>query len=424
MQFLLKSYKAQAVIFLYIWIVSMVLSAEFILSIAMIGLLVLALFQMELDGPKINIRWRDNLKENFQKYKAYRPWLWVSVPFLIVLITSIYSSDWDYTLGRLQIKLPFLVLPFAFASMPKLGKKEIYATFYFLLFSMLIASLYVGANYVANFEEINDLIDKGQPMPTPSNHIRFSLTLAFTIIAGIALWWDNFYFNSPKERYFIGFATLFLFVFIHVLSVRSGILAAYIALFVVAVQYGFRHKKYLLIGGMVLALGTIPVTAYYTIPSFQTKINYAKWDVQQYLEGKGKFYSDSERLLSLEIGWKIAKANPILGVGAGDLKKEVYAVYDSPEFEGIWNRKKMPHNQFLSIWAGAGILGLLLFIIAFFYPLFYKNNYRNPLFLALHAIIFMSFLMENTIENNFGISLYLLFLLLGLNYLNAKTAEH
>jgi hypothetical protein len=72
----------------------------------------------------------------------------------------------------------------------------------------------------------------------------------------------------------------------------------------------------------------------------------------------------------------------------------------------------------LSHYAGTGIIGVLLFAFAFFFPLLYQKNYRNPLFLALHAIIFMSFMMENTVENNFGISLYLFFLLMGVNYLN------
>jgi hypothetical protein len=50
--------------------------------------------------------------------------------------------------------------------------------------------------------------------------------------------------------------------------------------------------------------------------------------------------------------------------------------------------------------------------------LFYRKNFENPVFLAFHTLIFMSFLMESTIENNFGISIYLLFLLIGLVYLN------
>ena len=99
--------------------------------------------------------------------------------------------------------------------------------------------------------------------------------------------------------------------------------------------------------------------------------------------------------------------------------QEVRKIYNAYYMEKFSFRK--PHNQLISIYAGTGIVGLFLFLFAFFYPLFYQENYRNPLFLTLHAIIFMSFMTENTIENNFGISLYLFFLLIGINHLNRNT---
>lgn len=124
MQTLLQSYKAQAIILLFIWIVSMVLSAEFVLSLSMIGLVLLSIFQLKIDGPYVRFTFRDNLKENFRQLWKYKAWIMVSILFLIVLISAVWSSDLEYTLERLRIKLPFLVLPFAFASMPKLTKKR------------------------------------------------------------------------------------------------------------------------------------------------------------------------------------------------------------------------------------------------------------------------------------------------------------
>ena len=243
MQTLLQSYKAQSLTFLFIWLVSMVLSAEFVLSVSMIGLLVLALFQLEIDGPQVRLFFRKKLKENFKKYWRYKAWLAVSVPFLIVFISALWSSDMDYTLERLRIKLPFLVLPFAFASMPPLRKKEILTILYFLLVIMSIISLYVLVGFLANFDETMALLGKGGHLPTPSNHIRFSLTLALTIIGGMALWAEKFHLRQPFEKYIIGGLVVFLFIFIHILSVRSGILALYIGLFVLAIFYVFFYKK-------------------------------------------------------------------------------------------------------------------------------------------------------------------------------------
>jgi O-antigen ligase len=259
-------------------------------------------------------------------------------------------------------------------------------------------------------------LGKGGHLPTPSNHIRFSLTLALTILGGMALWVEKFFFSRPAERWVTGGMTLFLFLFIHLLSVRSGILAMYLAMLVLALYFIFSRKKYLAGIAGIVGLLALPFAAYLTLPSFQRKVDYARWDYQQYLQGKGGEYPDAERLISIKVGLEIGNTHPVFGIGAGDLREAVKEKYKS-KYEGFYNFR-MPHNQLVTIYAGAGLAGLALFLASFFYPLFYRKNFRQPLFLALHAIVFMSFLMENTLENNFGVSMYLFFLLIGLSYLN------
>lgn len=418
---LLKSYKAQAIVFLFTYLVSMVLSAEFVLSVSMIALLCLALFQLHIEGPQVRLTFRKTLRENFQRYWNYRAWLMVSIPIIIVFISAFWSSDLNYTLERLRIKLPFLILPFAFASMPSLRKNEILTILYFLLVSMSVISLYVLIDFLVNFKEVMELIGRGGHLPTPSNHIRFSLTLAMTIIGGVALWVEKFHFRHPAERWFIGGMTLFLFAFIHILSVRSGILALYIALFALGVYFIFFKKRYLVGLAGLAAIVALPLIAYQTVPSFKLKVDYARWDFLQFKQGIGGQYPDSERLISIREGIEVGKEHPLLGIGAGDLKAEMKNRYAS-KHDGDFNFR-MPHNQLVSIFAGTGALGLLTFLFGFFYPLFYRQNFRQPLFLALHAIVFTSFLMENTIENNFGVSMYLFFLLIGLNYLSTSSSD-
>lgn len=387
------------------------------LSLAMIGLLLLALVELKIEGPKVHWTIRATLQQNLRRLLTYKAWLAVSVPFFLVFISAAWSSDWGYTMERLRIKLPFLVVPFAFASMPALRKREIFTILYFLLAMMFFISLYVLINFLMNYAAILEDLGKGGHLPTPSNHIRFSLTLAFSIIGGLALWVEKFHLRQPFERYVIGGMTLFLFVFIHILSVRSGILALYLALLLLGFYYIVSKRKIWLGIAALAALAGLPFAAYYTMPSFKLKVDYARWDYQQYKQGIGGNYPDAERLVSMEIGMKLGNSSPLLGVGAGDLRQAVKQQYEAQPYIGKYNFR-MPHNQLITTYAGTGAIGLLLFLSGFFYPLFYRKNYRQPLFLALHAIVFMSFLMENTIENNFGISMYLFFLLIGLNYLS------
>lgn len=417
MKVLLESYKAQVILLSMVWMVSMVFSHEFVLSQAMILLAALALFERRPGFPWLGLRRR--LWENTESWRRYTPNLMIAIPFLLVLVSGFWSSDFSYTLERLRIKLPFLVLPWAFAGIPRFSRKEYRLVLYFLIGLMALACLYVGFNYLLNFDQINQLIGMGKTIPTPSNHIRFSLVLCFAILSGIYLLREGAVLRYSWERRVLVLVTVFLFVFIHMLSVRSGLLALYAALFVWLLRYVVLTRRWAVTAVAAGLLFLLPAAAYQVFPSLRAKIAYARWDILQHRQGAGANYSDSDRLTSLEVGWKVAKEAPVFGVGAGDLKREVTEEYAEGNYQEA-QIQKMPHNQLLTILAGTGIAGLAVFLAGFFHPLFYRKNYRDFLFLGLHAVVFLSFMMENTIENNFGVSFFLLFLLLGLNQLKPE----
>lgn len=389
--------------------------SKFALSVCMIALLVISVFHLDI-RPRLRVRFNPDIWENVQRLLHNRAYLAITLFFFLVLFTGLYSSDLGYWSERLRIKLPFLLLPFAFASIPAFSKRQYYGLFYFLLVFCSLSALSVSINYALNYEAINVNMGMGQPVPTPMNHIRYSLLMAFSTLTGVFLCWKKFYWIHPGERWLIGFLTLFLFGFIHVLSVRSGLLVLYLAIIFLALRYSFFQKRYL-IGIMVLAtMSALPILAYHFIPSFATKVAYVKYDLQQYWAGNSSNYSDAERLISIQTGLEVGQKNLILGVGSGDLKQEVYQIYAEryPEL----SHPKMPHNQFVSVFAGMGLLGLVIFLFALFFPLFYQKNYRDAIFSAFHLMVFISFMMENTIENSIGVAFYVFFLLLSLNYLS------
>lgn len=115
--------------------------------------------------------------------------------------------------------------------------------------------------------------------------------------------------------------TLFLLVFIHVLSVRSGLLVLYLALLVWLLRYVFLTRRWAVAAALGIMLVLLPAAAYQTFPSFRNKLAYARWDLLQHQQGTGANYSDSDRLTSWKAGWEVGKKNPLFGVGAGDLKR-------------------------------------------------------------------------------------------------------
>ena len=78
---------------------------------------------------------------------------------------------------------------------------------------------------------------------------------------------------------------------------------------------------------------------------------------------------------------------------------------------------KLPHNEWLWVFATLGTVGLLLFAFAFFFPLFINENYRHSLLVMLYIIIASSFFTEATLEEQMGTGFFVLLLLLLLNQL-------
>ena len=399
-------------------IVSLVFS-PFLLTVSMIALLLLGLVEeIDKNNGKGKFRINKSLLVKLKDWEKNAAFLVISFYFLIVLF-GVWQVEGDYTylLERLRIKLPFIALPIAFLGLPRFSDRQIKGILYFLLVFITLTGIGISINYILNFELINQMLSQGKPMPTPRNHIRYSLLVGVSIIGGLYLIKEQYFFKNPKERYFIISLTAFLFLYIHILSVKSGILCLYVALGILCLQYIYLSKKYLF--GMIIMVGLIslPVIAFMTIPSFKQKLTYMQYDLKKYYAGEGEQYSDSGRLTSLKVGWELFKTAPVFGVGTGNIKKEVRLIYQKKYPDYV--KPILPHDQFLFVLAGSGLFGFSFFLLAVFIPLFYDKNYQHFFFVGLYTIFLMALILEHTLENAEGVGIFSFFILLMLNNLRS-----
>jgi O-antigen ligase len=395
----------------FILIIGLVTS-KFLLSGAMWLLIFAALFRLRDTGAKMPTpQYIGNI---IQQFKIYPIFLIITLWFTTVFISGLWSEDIGFWLERVRLRLPFVILPIVFVSLPAFSKRQLYSLFYGFVILMNFISIGVLINYVLHFESINQQIKIGQSVLVPLDHIRFSVALSFATLCGLELWLRNFFWKKAFETQLILGLTLFLFVTLHLLSVRSGLACLYICLIIRILQYIFQNQKYIIGLGLLTILLSIPFAAYKTIPTLNHKINYALWDWKMQQQGTGQAYSDSERWISNQIGWAVWKTAPILGVGAGDVRGATEKIYIQKYPNLI---PKEPHNQWLYIGVGTGILGLLTCLVAFFYPLLQGRRYREPLFLMLHLNLFTSFIPESPVEIAIGAAFYAFFVCLYLNHL-------
>lgn len=364
-----------------------------------------------------------DIKSDFKKLIS-NPALFSGVGiFLIVAISGSYTQNFDNQLSILRIMLPFLILPLAFGLLPNFNKKQFNCILYFFVLLMSAASVWVLIQYLSDIEFYQYQISISKVLPTPQrDHIRFSLMMAIAVFSAGYLIKEKFYLQFKKtENLLLWILTIFLMVMLHVMAVRSGLLALYAGIFVAIIQYIFLKKAYL--KGLILIIGLIalPLLALQMIPSFKQKISLMKYNLEKFNAGEIEDLSDTQRLLSYRVALKVGSKNPWIGVGMGDLKDEQERIYIS---EYPQQRVMQPHNQFISFYAGTGILGLIGFFAVFLFPIFYRKKYLDSWFLLFMTVIFSSFLTENTLFVSIGVNLYAFFMTLFLNISTKKAPEN
>jgi len=111
--------------------------------------------------------------------------------------------------------------------------------------------------------------------------------------------------------------------------------------------------------------------------------------------------------------WKasigIIKENWLTGVGTGDMNIAFRAQYEKMQTKLAPDQRWRSHNQFLSIFVGFGILGLIWFLTAILYPPFLLRR-QDDFFTVVFLVIAMSsMLTEDTIESQTGVSFFAVF---------------
>lgn len=140
------------------------------------------------------------------------------------------------------------------------------------------------------------------------------------------------------------------------------------------------------------------------------RINQVIFEFDVYLSGGNPSgNSITQRLEFWRAAWHIVKTNPVFGVGTGDVKNEFAYAYneiDSPLDEA---HRLKSHNQFITITVAFGFVGLLIFVVLLAVPLFNIGWRYHRLYLVLYATSIISFLSEDTLEMQVGVTFFTFF---------------
>lgn len=387
-----------------VFVISLIYS-RFMVSVSMIGMTILAI----VEWNKNNLKW--------QSYFKALPFSLVSLVFLTILLSGINSTNTQDWLHHIKLKLPFLILPWTIFALQPFSKKTIQIIHNVFIGTVVVSAIQVGLNYALNFEEITQSIARGKSIPTPVDHIHYGIMVSYAAIASLIYAIKS---SHLKMRIIYGLLFSILFAYAHFLAVRSSIVITYAAVALIVFWNVIKYKKYTIGVVAIAALFTFPYLAYKSIPSLQNKVRYMLYDLEQFQKGKGNNYSDSERLMSYELATELIKKQPVFGHGIGDLR----SIMKSMHVDRYGEKEKYiyPHNQYLYILAGCGVIGFVLFFFGLLSPILFSK--RNILLASLCLIMFVSFLVENTVQRAVITAFFLFFILINVQLVRTKNQNH
>lgn len=132
-------------------------------------------------------------------------------------------------------------------------------------------------------------------------------------------------------------------------------------------------------------------------------------EIDSYRAGLVNGNSATQRIEYVKTAYHIIKNNFWFGVGTGDLKlafDKQYAADNTP-LEPQFRLRA--HNQYLSIWVGFGLIGLMLFLVCIVLPCYHNNTYKSKVFIGFFLVALISFLSEDTLETQAGASFFIFF---------------
>lgn len=134
------------------------------------------------------------------------------------------------------------------------------------------------------------------------------------------------------------------------------------------------------------------------------------WEYAKYKKDK----NPSGHSLSMRLEfWKTASyiiyQHPVFGVGTGDIQDSFNKMYiaTNSKLDVVWRLRC--HNQYLAITVAFGFVGLLLFVFYLLYPAIILRKKLHYLYWAFFLIALLSFVTEDTLETQSGVTFFIFF---------------
>lgn len=339
--------------------------------------------------------------------------------FSLHIIGVFNSSNKDSALFDIQIKLPMLILPLIFIFLPKnfLTKDK------FWLYALsIIAGLIITIFYCFSYGIVR-AVSNSLPLLPEIIYTKLSASfhpsyLSLFASTGLVLTYkiplNNIFPNFNKSGLIKSIIIVLISIFLIMLNSRTGFILMVISYLWILIDMFFVRKR------KVLAISTALIVSLSLLLVLNTNIlsqryNNAINNIGQTNNIEPEMSSMSQRNFIYSNSLNLISENIVFGVGTGDVKSTFENLYERENihFHSYLNA----HNQYLQTTIALGLIGLLILLSLFFFPMIKMIREKEFFFLTIFLLIGFSFLFESMLERNMGTYFFALIYVLSNSYL-------
>lgn len=343
-------------------------------------------------------------RERIQNLRKKPFLLFLPAFFLLNLLGMAWTSDYLQGFKELNMQHYLLTIPIILGSLNTNKQREKQ-----LILAFIVANLVASCLTIFIRQTDIPLLKAELYLPSPFiARPRASLFYAFSLFILLDLPW-HFKLSSWKHKIIWSMALFIQAMALINLEGRTGQIAFALVLPIWLVFRLVKNYRLLWLFLFSLLVCCIAWLSYRYIGNIERRFREALDEVNAYQEGfkdrNANETSFARRFVFIEKSWEIFLQHPIIGVGTGDLQKEVYPLFENHPW-GIEPNK--PHLQFLEICVKFGILGLIFFLAGWVWQLIRIRGPGRILFYCFSLLSFVSMMTESTLDTQAGISFFVL----------------
>jgi O-antigen ligase len=326
--------------------------------------------------------------------------------FLLNCISAFFSANQIFGLRTVGIRLNLLIFPIALGtiSISQSLRTQIIRAFVNITAVAVLGCILFGLtrSIIRNDWSLIYNDNLSEVVNMQSVYLAQLVNLAFFAF----VWLVTTGRMHVAKRNLILFPFLF-FTANYLLASRTAIFILYGGLMMTTIYWSVKRKKILwaigVMAGVAILLCGMILLFPKTLNRFR-ELEYRKYDyhnmaVESHFNAPvtaGQWNGATVRIAIWHSAWLVIRQHMIAGTGVGDKMDKLKQAYESKGFRFGIEKNRNTHNTYLDVWMSMGLIGLVLFLSAYFIiPL--QRCIRHKDFLG--AVWILCFLISLMFEN-------------------------